>query len=437
MHSVDTISSPASLNWYLRLRWIALAAQVVALAATSAYGFELDLGALGALLGFEAVVGAALASAGADRLRPVARWLAGLLTLDAVVLVTLLYLTGGPHNPMSVVLMVNVALAAFMLKPAHAWSVTLFTIGLSSLLFVSSRPLLPRGESTPPTGAQACPMCGPADGAALNMQLHLQGMWAGYLVAGAAIVWFIARLRTHIEAREQELRRSEAARQTAERRARMAALAAGAAHELATPLASVMLASEGLQHHLEVAGDREAADEARVIREQIRRCRGILEQMAYQLGQPAGGASRVVSVGELVDTALKTVEASRVVTPAGWSWRSEQVHAIGSALEQALRNLVDNALRASSGPVSLDVEPGPNDISLVVRDRGIGMTGEELDRAGDPFFSTRPHGEGMGLGLFVARTVAEQLGGELNIASERGRGTTVTMRLPRATGGVA
>jgi two-component system sensor histidine kinase RegB len=104
-----------------------------------------------------------------------------------------------------------------------------------------------------------------------------------------------------------------------------------------------------------------------------------------------------------------------------------------NVVTRALGNVVQNALQASasSDRVRLEVRTiGGNQVQLVVTDHGAGMSPEQLARAGEPFLTTKPAGQGTGLGLFVARSSAEQLGGELNVSSTIGRGTTVTLTLP-------
>jgi two-component system sensor histidine kinase RegB len=101
-----------------------------------------------------------------------------------------------------------------------------------------------------------------------------------------------------------------------------------------------------------------------------------------------------------------------------------------------LRGIVRNALDVSAfgEPVELTARPADNHVTLIVRDRGPGMTADVLARAGDPFFTTKEPGKGMGLGLFLARNVIERIGGRLHIDSLPGTGTTVSLELPAAIG---
>ena len=164
-HELKTEAGEA-LGWYVRLRWLAIGAQVCALGAAWVYGFEVLLPWTGAVVAIELLFAVALSFVDLSRRPRQEVWLIGLLCVDVVALVALLYLTGGPHNPMSVAVMVFVALAAVMLRPAFAVGVAAFTIGLSALLFVDSQPLELRAEVAV-AQAPACESCQAAGDKAL------------------------------------------------------------------------------------------------------------------------------------------------------------------------------------------------------------------------------------------------------------------------------
>ncbi len=111
-----------------------------------------------------------------------------------------------------------------------------------------------------------------------------------------------------------------------------------------------------------------------------------------------------------------------------------------NAVARAVVNLVRNAAQASSDAEPVIVEGRANEdgrVRIDVVDRGTGMAPDHLARAGEPFFTTKPPGAGTGLGLFVARSTIEQLGGTLGLTSEPGRGTTATVILPADVIGAA
>ena len=102
-------------------------------------------------------------------------------------------------------------------------------------------------------------------------------------------------------------------------------------------------------------------------------------------------------------------------------------------LTQAVRAVLQNALDASPPQhrVQLEMKCDKELLRVVIRDEGKGMNPQELSRAGDPFFTTKEPGKGMGLGLFLARSVVERLGGQLRLESPAGRGVTATFEIPR------
>ncbi len=459
---LSTDRTSAALRGYARLRWLACAGHFAALGVTWALGFALDLPALAVVLGVELAAGLAVHVRRPAQGEHAEAWLVGLMLLDAVVLIALLYLTGGPHNPMSVVVMVNIAMAAIMLPPSRAWGVTAFALGLSALLFVDSRPLVMRAPPDVHAAAQpehdehgaqhvgghqatadhaahadhtahgdhaaaAAPAPtahDPAHEHDMSMDLHVRGMWAGYIVAGAVIVGFMLRLRRELAARDEALRRSRDVQARVAQRARLATLAAGAAHELATPLASIAVAADELTHQLE---DADARADVAVIRDQVRRCRDILQRMALGAGEAgAGGMSEVAAV----DIARAAIAIPGVVVDDASS--GARVRVFGAGLTQALANVVDNAIRAASavGAVRVTVGRDGGDVVFDVDDDGDGIPEDVLEHIGEPFYSTRPEGEGMGLGLFVARSVVEQLGGALVVGQSPMRGTRVSLRVP-------
>jgi two-component system sensor histidine kinase RegB len=107
-----------------------------------------------------------------------------------------------------------------------------------------------------------------------------------------------------------------------------------------------------------------------------------------------------------------------------------------AAVLQIAGNLLRNALDAGEGRVELAVETGPAGLRVVLRDDGVGIPPEVLGRVGEPFFSTKAPGSGLGLGVFIARSLCEQMGGRLSLESIPGRGTTARVEIP-ASGAVA
>jgi two-component system sensor histidine kinase RegB len=350
-------------------------------------------------------------------------WLLAVMAVDVLIFSGLLYFTGGPLNPFSFLYLVPIALAAITLRPAATWALVLLSLACSAILFAAHYPL--------PLGSDH----------ARHMALHLQGMWVALGVSAAFIVYFLLRVRRALAQRDDELAasRSLAARQ--ERLASLATLAAGAAHELSTPLSTIAVVVKDLQR--DVAAMAPAGGAARedleLMRREIERCRRILERMRVDAGDSAGESFARVSVEDLIrDCISNDGEGAQPAAPGVEIKMDERAARLVTvvprrAFAQALRGLVDNAREASpaGASVSLRVDGDvPDRVVFEVADHGPGMAADVLARVGEPFFTTKPPGKGMGLGIFLARAVVERLGGQFSIQSAPGSGTTATLALP-------
>lgn len=410
-----------NIQWLARLRW----AQTAGQAATVLVGQFLLDGVL-PIASLFGVIGIGLVSNlllelyyFGDRrretpTRTVHEWqLAVVMMLDVGILTGLLYLTGGPSNPFGLLYVVQIALATVLLRAGWAWL-------LGALSFVGFGVLLVVHQD----------LAIPADNRAV-------GSWVALGVASAFVVHFLQRIHVALGERETELTeaRSLAARQ--ERLASLATLSAGAAHELSTPLGTVALAAKELERALTKADAAstnlaELAADARLIREQVGRCRAILEQMGQGVGTVGEGLSPI-SVGELLEEALLNIRPSPTVhRDVPLELARSPLQLPPRAVSQALRSLITNAQDASpaTAAVVLAVRDDETRLAISIRDRGPGMPDEILARIGEPFFTTKPPGRGMGLGLFLARAVIEGVGGSLQIDSTPGEGTEVRVSLP-------
>jgi two-component system sensor histidine kinase RegB len=250
-------------------------------------------------------------------------------------------------------------------------------------------------------------------------------MLVAFAVSAAFIVYFMQRVQHALKARDAEL-------ETARKLAALTTLAAGAAHELSTPLGTIALASKELERALaKLSPPPEGPlEDARLVRAQVERCRAILQGMSAGSGELAGGpVTRFPVQAWLLDAVAELTERARVVVP-----EAAGLEVVGprAALTQALRNLVKNALEASPAPaeVRLSARREASLVVVEVADRGAGLPPAVLARVGEPFFTTKEPGRGMGLGVFLARALAEQLGGRLAFDSQEGRGTVARLQVP-------
>jgi len=189
-----------------------------------------------------------------------------------------------------------------------------------------------------------------------------------------------------------------------------------------------------LERFLSAGVPNEVRSDLRLVRDQVARCREILDRMAAHAGENVGESLTQLTLQQWLETSLDGLNGRDRVRVEPFPWRGAELVGPPRALGDALRGLLKNALQAS-GPaatVTLRVTAGRGRVRATVQDSGPGMPPEVLARVGEPFFTTKGPGEGMGLGLFLTRALAEQLGGEFHIASRPGSGTEAWIDLPAA-----
>jgi sensor domain CHASE-containing protein/nitrogen-specific signal transduction histidine kinase len=216
----------------------------------------------------------------------------------------------------------------------------------------------------------------------------------------------------------------------------LATFAAGATHELATPLSTIAIVAGEIIRELEQQDrvENELYDDVQLIRGQVNRCKDILYRITADAGEHMGEEMITLTTEELIATTLSRLDSSdRARIEVDNRAEKFRLTIAGRSLRRVLRGLFNNALQASpeDTTVSLNCHMDETFLYLIISDHGTGMDDYTLLHAVDPFFTTRPPGRGMGLGLYLARSLTDRLDGDLRIFSEPGRGTTVTLRLAR------
>jgi two-component system sensor histidine kinase RegB len=396
---------------------------VVAAEAWTTIG--LPLWTLAALFGLE-VLGLLALSTWAKRVQVTDGSIAAVMSLDIAVLTVLLDLTGGASNPFSTLYLVNVALAAVLLPSRWSWLLMGASLAGFGSLFVHE------ALTTPAHHVQIYM------NHAEMMAAHLRGMWISFALAAVFIVFFVQRVSRALAARERELQHARAHAERREKLASLATLAAGAAHELSTPLSTIAVVAKELQRSLAPTAPEDVRGDLQLVREQVARCREILDRMAANAGENAGEPLAPFPARAWVEAALENFpRRDRVDVEIAPGAGEARIVGPPKALAETLRGLVKNAVQASppDGRVALRLGLSAGIVRACVIDRGPGMTADVLQRVGEPFFTTKVPGEGMGLGLFLTRALAEQLGGAFHLTSRSGIGTEACFELPAMDAG--
>jgi two-component system sensor histidine kinase RegB len=407
-----------NLSWLVKLRWASMAGQLVTIAVVDGVmGIPLPLAPLVGLLGAGLATNV-VAFVLTSRAQSASPWtIPALMIFDTLLFTGLLYWTGGPFNPFSFLYLVQIALAAVVLRAGWTWALVVLSLACSAFLFLDSRPLLL-----------------PASSHTDHMRVHLFGMWVAFGVAAGFIVYFLMRITSALARRDAELDEARQLATRQEKLASLATLAAGTAHELATPLSTIAVVAGELDRALADSTKLDAARaDVQLIRREVQRCRTILDGMSIRDDELAGERPELVELAAILRAAVSEL-------PSGPPIRVDlDAAALGCKLEAppkalaiTLQNLLKNAQDASTAEqeVVLSAHLDGDRLLLEVRDRGAGMPPEILRRIGEPFFTTKPPGRGMGLGVFVSRAMVERLGGRLSVNSEPHSGTRVVIDLP-------
>jgi len=411
--SASSVAAPSAINLrrLVVLRCIALGGQVLAVAGAIHWlKVELPLRPLFVVLSGIAIVNA-LTWVRVHRPWPVHDFeLFAHFTLDVLALTGLLYFSGGSTNPFAPLYLLPLTLTAAALPWAYTWTMAALTVACySSLLFVYV-PLAP------------------AHAGHEDFHLHVLGMWLGFLLSAGLIAYFAVQMadtrrerdRLRAEMRERDLRHAQVLA--------LGTLAAGAAHELGTPLSSIAVLAKELE---KAAGG--APDRWQLLRAQVVRCKEILSS----LSATTGGIRAEGGCAEALDAYLtqlirrwQTERPGAALQCALDGTRPAPHIFADQTLSQAIVNMLNNAADVSPAHIEIDARWTDEALTMEIRDRGPGFSEAVRERAGAPFFTTKEPGQGMGLGLFLARGTLERLGGGVVLSNRRDGGATCRIELP-------
>lgn len=334
------------------------------------------------------------------------------LVFDVAMLTLALYYTGGSTNPFAPLFLLPLTLTAAALPGAYTWAMLGLTGACYSLLLFYYVPL---------PGQHAAH--------AADFRLHVIGMWLGFLVGAALIAYFAVymartlreRDQLHAQMRERELKH--------QRVLALGTLAAGAAHELGTPLSTMAV----LVHDL--TPRTASPDKLQTLREQIERCKQILSTLASAAGETRVESGRRLPLDTYLDELMQRWRAMRPSATlhyraAGTAAAPEIV--AEQTLSQAILSILNNAADVSPHDVAVQAHWDDSAFTLEVRDRGPGLAPGADRRVGREPFSTKTAGEGMGLGLFLAHATVERLGGNVWLTDVEQGGACCRIVLPLA-----
>jgi len=326
------------------------------------------------------------------------------LLFDVSILTTLLYFSGGSTNPFVSLYLIPLIITAAALSRRYTWAMAAITATCYTLLM---KHFVPLHQQT--------------------FMLHIYAMWMTFAFSTFLIASFVVRMGESIRERDRLLAKAREEALRDERIVALGTLAAGAAHELGTPLATMALLCEEIES--EHAEDEALERDLAVLAAQIEICKRILTGLLASAGDARAEGGRMAPADEFLEGILDQWLLMRPSASPACRKPEKPAPMIlaEQTLSQAILNLLNNAADAS--PENIEIELGWDDaeISIEIRDRGPGLAPEVAARVGEPFFSTK---EGFGIGLFLANASIERMGGHVQLFNREGGGAVTRVTLP-------
>lgn len=404
------------LRTLVTLRWFAIIGQSVAVfAAIRFYGLQIDVGFPALVISVSIVANFACNFIYPENKRLSEREGFIWLVFDIIQLSLLLYLTGGLNNPFAMLVMAPVTIAATVLHLSS--TVFLGALAMASMSFISRYhiPLVT------------------ADGLVLSLPVLFQfGFWVALMIGVIFLAIYARQVTTEMHTMGEALVATQLALAREQKLTDLGGVVAAAAHELGTPLATIKLVSSELMEELE--NHPELLEDAALIGGQADRCRDILHSMG-RAGKDDLHLKQAPVETMVREAAEPHLERGKTVifnvAPEEDGDSSQPTVTRRPEIIHGLRNLIQNAVDFSRAEVTVDVMWSDTHISVRIADDGRGFPPSVIGRIGDPYVkrrrlsedgAKRPGYDGMGLGLFIAKTLLERSGAQLTFANSRRHG---------------
>jgi two-component system sensor histidine kinase RegB len=400
------------LRQLVDLRSVAIAGQTLAMAVALLLGVSLPVVPM-AIVIIALVVLNIVASARLKRGAPATHGaIAAQLALDLAAFTTLLLFSGGAANPVTSIYLLHVVVIAMLLPWRSALAGTALVIASLALAIRFAEPLRH------------------ADGQPLSDATLAAGLWVSFALTAAVTAWFVIRIVASL--REHDRLLQEAARQALNDEAvtRIGTLAAGAAHELGTPLTTIAMVAGEMQREADTPARRR---EVAILTAQIEHCRQALSILLAAAGHARAEGGGPEKLDAFLSSVVARFRAIRPDVPLQTRWDgplpAPEIFA-DQSLRQSLLILLNNAADASPHRVDVTARWDDKSLCMTVADQGSGVSPDRIDQLGRTFFTTKAPGQGTGLGLVLTASTVSRLGGTVRWSNCAAGGLSAEIRLP-------
>jgi two-component system, sensor histidine kinase RegB len=411
------------LDTLIRLRWLAVIGQATAvLVVYFGLDFELPIWPCLAVIALSAWLNLALRVRFPTTQRLAPDRAAWLLAFDIAELAVLLFFTGGLQNPFAFLFLGPVLISATALPPRMTLILGGFAIACATVLIFVHQPL--PWDNEPPLELP---------------EVYVMGVWLSILLAIAFIGLHAWQVTEEARQLADALAATELVLAREQHLSQLDGLAAAAAHELGTPLATITLIAKELQ--LAIKPGSEHADDVRLLNEQAKRCRTILAKLTELSSGHPFDRMKLSSLIEEVVAPHRNFGIAIDVALAVDGQAAEPIGERNPAILYGLGNLLENAIDFAHARVEVAASWSAEDVTVTISDDGPGFAPEIMDRIGEPYVTDRPRESpdvdsetsGLGLGFFIAKTLLERSGATLDFANRAfpERGASVRVRWAR------
>lgn len=345
------------------------------------------------------------------------------LALDTLALSALLYWGGGSTSPFVSLYLIPIAIAAAALPSRYAWGITAVAAGFYSALLLTTTFAPAPGGHVQHSG----------------FAMHVFGMWVTFIIGALLLMTFVAGMATAVRKRDQSLARAREQMLRNEQITAIGALAAGAAHELSTPLSTMTMIVAELRERQAVSSTPDALTDENIstLEHQLTLCKHQINNLLGAAEQARGEAPAVRPLSQWLAAVVDRWRLMRPEIQATLNLdgvASDPAVMLDDSVAQSLINLLNNAADASlqnqAQGVAISARSDASQVEISIEDQGSGISMEDIERAGRLRFSTKP--EGRGLGLVLSHVNLERIGGEVSLNQREQGGTCTQVSLPLA-----
>ena len=334
------------------------------------------------------------------------------LLFDIITLSLLVYHTGGSANPLISLFIIPIIFSAASLPRRYTWSLTFFTIANYTVLMFYQFPLVDHQHHNE------------------SINMHLWGMWYEFILSAFLIAYFVSRISTNLREHQQLLAEVREASLRDEQIIALGTLAANTAHELGSPLSTIAILTNEIEHEY-ASKNSELAEDLSLLKSQITRCKTIISDMAKDAGEIQADSGKKMSLQNYLNEIFNEWESGLADIEIIKSFNSDASPdiVVDRSLTYAITNILMNCTHASPTKIVIESDWNQDEFNIAIKDNGHGIDQNILEHLGNTIVSGSGVEKGMGIGLFLSKTTIERFGGTLMIESNE-QETTVKIVIP-------